>query len=355
MNALAAVMLDDPNFPHGTPDGNALGCKSARSCPEIFSCKEAGAAARHDYKVARLFKEGATSAQVAAYLSDGIEPVLTPAPESAPTPTTPDAREHAVPTTDDTSKPTPRPKASKPKPVLEVGTPAAIRAWARTEGYEVAAKGRIAPIIAQKYNEAHGLTPLPEAIEGDDAERTHPGHGVELVDVTGEPEPAAGGIVTVATIQGESEPGNVVPWSEVVDIARRSDMLDETRERIDEPVDDDTAFRQDAADAATRPEWADVAAAAEIAAATRRAEQAEQIAARALAAVDLVLQKWENATARAQAATERAEAAELDTRRAKYETTIVEEYLRRASDTIAELDTQLASARRPLIRFGGAR
>jgi len=63
-------MLED-SFPHGTPGGYTLGCKG-NHCPGAgLSCSEAATRYRGDWAFRRLVEQGATTAELVAYV-DGV-------------------------------------------------------------------------------------------------------------------------------------------------------------------------------------------------------------------------------------------------------------------------------------------
>lgn len=221
---------DDWPHTHGTAEGFDAGCRGG-ACPADIefgmSCKRAKTLSRGDFRYNRLVAAGRTPAEIAAEL-DGREPTSAAQPlaersndpepqegaqqpaaeEEAPAEGTPAAEgeEMGHPTTpEETTMPTPNDAARASKPLTAVAPRIAasevndktIRAWAQHHGIDVNPRGKVRTDVADQFRAAHDIyaDTIPD-------------------EPTTEPEPAV----------------------ETPDTAHRSDLLDETRKRIDEPI-----------------------------------------------------------------------------------------------------------------------
>lgn len=293
MNA-AADRLED-SFPHGTVDGYRQGCHGA-ICPagadHGLSCRRAKQLAAGDYRYQKLTKRGLTPADIAFELGLIPEPAAAPAakpknPAPAPTNAAQPLAESSNDRTD-TSTPAVQPDAPSPGPTqglddagrreemghplrlsdFTVGLTAAgryqrgreIRDWCRANGWGLLAhKG----IIPQDALAAYALAHPAEALTGAAHELVHGHHTPTPGDA---PAPIAD-----------------------LDFAHRSDLLDETRERVNAPT--------------PRPEWATVTISEDVTNARAERDRARTTAVRleqelahaartAGAALDFVLRAW---------------------------------------------------------------
>lgn len=288
---------------HGTPEGYERGCVTETDCPAFhvhgLSCETAYYRfASGERRYLQLRGQGLTPTQIAAKLGfryhsqlqkalDSADPVraaamqraadahrITPTPEPEPSPpTTPTREETPMPTPDDTTpdtpqEPTPAPRkprtGHKPKPALSATLSkqerADCRTWAAAHGHTVTPRGRIAEHVIRAWQNRDQNTP------------------------TIDPAPA----VSAETVDPD------------LDMAHRSDMLDETRARIAEPDPTPPAKDPDAAAGdseepepdTSRPEWAVVALQQDLERARRWAIHYEQELAVTKAALEFTIRKW---------------------------------------------------------------
>lgn len=181
---MSSADLWEDGFPHGTTEGYDRGCRGG-ACPGTdawgLSCKLAKTMSRGDYQYQKLAKTGAGPAEIAEQL--GLIPTApTAAPAKAksapkakaapapkPTAEAPDVttnRNEADTTAPDPDATSPiddstalaaDPQIETPAPRADAHTPRQIREWARTKGYDVAAKGKLPQHIVDHFWEAHGL------------------------------------------------------------------------------------------------------------------------------------------------------------------------------------------------------
>ncbi len=193
--------LDD-DFPHGTRLGYDRGCKGR--CPagdeHGLSCKRAKVLAAGDYQYQKLFRRGASPAEIAEHLG------LVPDVHAAPSPRTAADREPVSAASEDDAEETAdedqaEQPGTKPADSFEVfmknraqrmreGVRSAdVRAWAREQGLEVSTRGPISDALIQAYTTRHEApTAEPETVEEDD--ETGEVLDVEVIP-DNEPVPAA--------------------------------------------------------------------------------------------------------------------------------------------------------------------
>lgn len=194
-------------------------------------------------------------------------PPVEPAAQPADTPA-PDAEEPTMTEPDPTPAPVPKPprspkaasRAREQKAKAAVADPvkrAIVRAWARRAGYEVSDRGVIRQEVVYAYVDANGKTPPP----------ARPDTDAVLAEAS-----TARALEVDSAIAPDSVPAlgsGTLALTDDVDIAHRSDFLDETRDRIGILLPHEIF----PVAAISRPTWGEVATSADV-------EQARSIAVR---------------------------------------------------------------------------
>jgi hypothetical protein len=197
---------DDWPHTHGTAEGFDAGCRGG-ACPADvefgMSCKRAKLLSRSDFRYTRLVKAGHTPAEIAAIIDDHDTPTTAGVSVAGPTTTATAPAVPKPPTPEEKTMPTPNDaaKASKPLTAHIPRIAAAdvndkmIRDWAHRYGIDVNPRGKVRLDVVEQFRAAHDI----------------------YVDkVPDDPKP-----------DEEAPPVNLNPFT---------DVLDETRERIAEPI-----------------------------------------------------------------------------------------------------------------------
>lgn len=256
---MSGADLFEDGYPHGTVEGYAGGCKGG-SCPagveHGLSCKRAQQLSAGDYRYKRLVREGLTPAQIAEHLNehphelghapdrqpkrrdiDAALPITTTRPMRTP-------EEHTMPTPKDIAKPASKPTTTAASDFETFEKPAPLTTDRWTNGLAPKAKtARLAEI--RDWCRANGFPGLPThgKIPQDALAAYAQGFdAIERAVVVGplEPRPVEGGIIP-ALLAREAESsvaldGDTFTADEPTEeTAQRSDLLDETRERVTKP------------------------------------------------------------------------------------------------------------------------
>lgn len=166
----ATDRLDD-DFPHGTRLGFEKGCRGR--CPagdeHGLSCKRAKMLAAGDYQYQKLFRRGATPAEIAEHF--GLVPEVHAAPKTDPAPGATESVTNED--SDDQPAPTAQPdgfevftKQHARTELPEGVTRAEIRVWARANGFRVNDRGALPKAVIEAYTTREDSSTVePETVE----------------------------------------------------------------------------------------------------------------------------------------------------------------------------------------------